>query len=256
MKALAAISALLLAPAGLLAWFAPQSARPTPAGAISCFDSVETRILELVNEERRNQRLSPLQLDETLRAVARNHDDDMLARGFFGHGNPSGEGPSDRIARQHRRLIGQTGENIWESSSDYASRHPDLAREIMKAWMNSPGHRENILRKEYTHLGVGVCAAGREIRATQEFAGIQALLTHPLPAAVKSGSAVDLSTSGSRSADMFDIWSKQKRRALTRPARIPGARLEAPPGVYVLRFYFERAAGSFVIYQGPSIEIR
>jgi uncharacterized protein YkwD len=254
-KVFAAISALLLAPAGLLSWFAPQSARP-PAGAISYLDSVETRILELVNEERRKQRLSSLQLDETLRAIARNHDDDMLARNFFGHVNPSGEGPSDRIARQHRRLIGMTGENIWESSGDYPSRHPDLAAEIMQAWMKSPGHRENILRKEFTHLGVGVCAAGREIRATQEFAGIRALLTHPLPAAVKYGTAVDLSTSGSRSADMFDIWSKQTGRALTRAERIPGARLEAPPGVYVLRFYFVRAAGSFVIYEGPSIEIR
>jgi uncharacterized protein YkwD len=254
-KAFAAICALLLAPAGLPSWFAPQAARP-PAGAISYLDSVETRILEFVNEERRNQGLSPLQLDETLRAIARNHDDDMLARGFFGHGNPSGEGPADRIERQHRRLIGMTGENIWESSGDYPSRHPDLAAEIMRAWMNSPGHRENILRKEYTHLGVGVCAAGREIRATQEFAGIQALLTHPLPATVKSGSAVDLSNTGNRSADMFDIWSKQKGLALARPARIAGARLEAPPGVYVVRFYFVRTPGSFAIYEGPSIEIR
>jgi uncharacterized protein YkwD len=242
-RALATVSALLLAAAPL-------------AGAAACLDTVENRILELVNLERRNRGLAPLQVDETLRRIARNHDDDMLARRFFSHVNPSGEGPSDRIARQHRRLIGVTGENIWESSGDYASRHSDLAGEIMRGWMSSPGHRENILRKDFTHLGAGVCAEGREIRATQEFATIQALLAHPLPAVVKYGSAVDLSTSGGRPADLFDIWSKRAARAITRAAPIPRARLEAPPGIYVLRFYFSRGPGRFTIDEGPSIEIR
>jgi uncharacterized protein YkwD len=232
-----------------------QSERPR-VGATACLDAVETRILELAGEERRNRGLAPLQLDETLRSIARNHDDDMLARRFFGHVNPSGEGPADRIERQHRRLIGVTGENIWESSGEYASAHADLGAEIMRAWMNSPGHRENILRKEFTHLGAGVCAAGREIRATQEFATIQALLTRPLPAVVKSGSAVDLSTAGGKTAELFDIWSKENARAMTRAAPTQGARLDAPPGDYVLRFYFGRGPGSFTIYEGPSVEIR
>jgi hypothetical protein len=228
---------------------------PSPVGG-ACLDPVETRILELVNQERSSRGLAPLQGEETLRAIARSHDDDMLARGFFSHVNPSGEGPSDRIARRHRRLIGVTGENIWASSGDDASRHPDLAGEIMRAWMNSPGHRDNILRKEFTHLGTGVCAAGREIRATQEFAGIECLLEHPLPAVVRSGSAVDLSTSGGQSPVMFDVWSKQNARPITRAQPIPGARIEAPPGAYVLRFYFERGLGSFTIFEGPSLEIR
>jgi hypothetical protein len=217
---------------------------------------VETRILELVNQERRNRGLAAVRVDDTLRTIARNHDDDMLARGFFGHVNPSGEGPSERIERQHRRLIGVTGENVWESSGKFASEHADLAGEIMRAWMSSPGHRENILREEYTHLGAGVCTAGREIRATQDFAHIQSLLIKPLPAVVQSGSTVDLSTSGGGSAAMFDIWSKRSGRAVTQPATTFGAKLTAPPGVYVLRFYFGRGATSFTIYEGPSIEIR
>jgi hypothetical protein len=67
---------------------------------------------------------------------------------------------------------------------------------------------------------------------------------------------VDLSTSGRNSADMFDIWSKRNGRAMTNAEPIPGARLEAPPGVYVMRFYFARGTGRFEIYEGPSIEIR
>ena len=235
---------------------ARAQSKPPLAAAAACLEPVEARILELVNQERSNRRLPPLRLDEKLREIARNYDGDMLARGFFSHVDPSGDGPSDRIARQHRRLIGVTGENLWESSGVEASRHADLAAEIMRGWMSSPGHRENILHKQYTHLGAGVCAAGSEIRATQEFADIQSLLTHPLPAAVKSGSPVDLSTSGRNSAEMFDIWSKRNGRAMTNAEPIPGARLEAPPGLYVLRFYFARGTGRFEIYEGPSIEIR
>jgi uncharacterized protein YkwD len=252
-KALAVGFAIL---AALAAPLASQPARRPLLGATACLDSVESRILELVNAERRNHGLGPVQLDTALRAIARDHDDDMLARGFFSHVNPSGEGPADRIERQHRSLIGITGENIWESSGEYASQHSDLAAEIMKAWMNSPGHRENILRKEFTHLGAGVCTAGREIRATQDFASVQSFLTHPLPAAIGSGSSVDLSTYGGKAPDMFDLWSKQNRRAAGSAAPIPGARLQAPRGIYVLRFYYGRGPRSFTIYEGPTIEIR
>jgi hypothetical protein len=210
----------------------------------------------MVNEERGRRGLTRLRVDETLRTIARNHDDDMLARAFFSHVNPSGEGPGERTERQHRRLIGVTGENIWESSGNFASQHADLAADIMKGWMNSAGHRENILRAEFTDLGVGVCAAGREIRATQDFANTQCLLVRPLPAVAKSGTPVDLATTGGRTAELFDIWSKRSGRAVTQPAPILGAKLAAPPGVYVVRFYFAKGPGRFTIYEGPSVEIR
>jgi uncharacterized protein YkwD len=247
---------LAAAPASLRA---AQSARPPedPApGAAACLDAVEDRILNLVNAERSGRRLPLVRPEATLRAIARNHDEDMLARRFFSHVNLFGEGPSDRIERQHRRLIGIAGENIWESSGEFASRHPDLGAEIMKAWMASPGHRENILRAEFTNLGVGVCAAGSEIRATQDFALVQALLRTPLPASAGPGWTVDLSNDGKNFAGLFDIYSKAKRAAFMSPTPISGARLDAPPGLYVLRFYFERARDRYTIYEGPSIEIR
>ena len=228
-----------------------------PLGATACLDNVEDRILEIVNSERAKVRFAPVLPEPTLRAIARNHDDDILGRRFFSHINPSGEGPDDRIQRQHRRLIGVTGENIWESSGEYAAQQADLAGEIMKGWMGSPGHRENILRAEFTHLGVGVCAAGREIRATQDFAAIQAVLHTPLPASVQPGWQVFLSVEGGKKfAELFDLWSKTTRAPATKPAAVTGARIEAPPGVYVVRFYFERAPNSFNIFDGPSLEVR
>ncbi len=231
--------------------------RPPPTGAISHLGTVEARILEIVNEERKRQHVGPLQFGETLRSIAQNHSDDMLTRVFFDHVNPSGEGPSDRIARQDRRLIGTTGENIWEFTGYDPSNLSGLAEKIMRDWMSSPGHRENILRREFTYLGVGVSAAGAEVRATQDFAHIQALLDQPLPAAAKQGTLVDLSTSGNgRPAERFDIWSTEKGMVVAGPALISGAKLDAPPGIYTLRFYYVRAPGSFTILAGPRIEIQ
>lgn len=225
-------------------------------GATACLDGVEARVVEMVNDERARRRLARLRVDQTLRAIARNHDDDMLARGFFSHVNPSGEAPQDRIERQHRRLVGVTGENIWESSGEFASQHADLAAEMMKGWMESAGHRENILRAEFTDIGVGVCAAGREIRATQDFANTQCLLARPLPAVVRSGAPVDLAATGARTAELFDLWSKRQGRAVARAAPILGAKLAAPPGLYVVRFYFSTGPGRYAIFEGPSVELR
>lgn len=245
------------APEGARPLASASGVRPTPTGAISHLSTVEARILEIVNEERKQQHVAPIQLGETLRTIAQDHSDDMLKRAFFDHVNPSGEGPSDRIARQERRLIGTTGENIWEFTGYDSARSSGLAEKIMRDWMGSPGHRENILRKEFTHLGVGVSAAGAEVRATQSFANVQALLDQPLPVAAKQGTTVDLSTSGNgRPADRFDIWSTEKGMAVAGPMLVGGAKLDAPPGVYTLRFYYARAPGSFTIVAGPRIEIQ
>ncbi|MCX5893685.1 MAG: CAP domain-containing protein, partial [Deltaproteobacteria bacterium] len=64
-------------------------------------------------------------------------------------------------------------ENIWEGSNLSPADREALARRIMDAWMSSPGHRQNILNPDYTHLGVGVAASGAEISATQLFATLR-----------------------------------------------------------------------------------
>jgi uncharacterized protein YkwD len=59
------------------------------------------------------------------------------------------------------------GENIWAGSSHVAVSPVALARHILDAWLSSPGHRGNILNPEDTHVGLGIAAKGREIRAKQ-----------------------------------------------------------------------------------------
>ncbi|MGH9935457.1 MAG: CAP domain-containing protein, partial [Blastocatellia bacterium] len=143
---------------------------------ISRLDQVEQLVFELTNAERRKARLRDLTREDKLRQIAEEHSDDMLARGFFEHVNPDGQSPADRVALGHRQLIGGSGENIWLGTGMDLSDPGKLAGEIVRDWMNSSGHRENILRDGYTHLGVGISVIGKEVRATQLFAAARAYL--------------------------------------------------------------------------------
>jgi len=106
----------------------------------------EQRVLELVNIERTRHGLFPVVWDDTLAGVARDHSRDMAINGFSGHIGPDGSNVSDRL---HRVGIAYL---MWAENVSVGRRSADAA---MSAWMDSPGHRANILRPEVTHIGVG-----------------------------------------------------------------------------------------------------
>lgn len=127
---------------------------------------VEQRIFYYNNIERANAGEPPLKWDEQLAIIGRDDCVDMAARGFFDHINPDGETPSDRAIRhgyQVEKDFGSyfrvgVGENI-AMLSNYHGTPDELARFIMDAWMNSPGHRANIVDsfdQRFTVIGVGV----------------------------------------------------------------------------------------------------
>ncbi len=153
--------------------YPPPSAWGPRAPAPAHLQDVEEWIWRFTNEIRQRAGLPPLAKEGTLSAVAQAYSDDMLRRGFFSHTNPEGLTVRDRLSPYFSGSIRSLGENIWEGSNLSAANREALARYIMNAWMSSPGHRENILSADYTHLGVGVTALGREIRATQDFANLQ-----------------------------------------------------------------------------------
>ncbi len=216
-------------------------------------EEIERLVLELVNENRRRAGRTNLAPDDTLRDSARRHSDDMLLRNFFEHVNPDGAAPADRIARLHRRLVGLTGENIWMGSGQDAARQRELAAEIVRDWMGSPGHRENILRPEYTHVGVGVAVKGGEVRATQNFAFARALLDRPVPAAVRGGEMLDLATNPA--AEKYDFWLSEKGERAGDSLELSDAAVRISPGSYKLRFYFKKPDG-YAIFTGPQVEVK
>lgn len=246
------------AQAGAPAWAEPagvSALSTTPVTGIVHPEAVERQVLELTNRQRQANGLLPaLQAEETLRKIARGHSDDMLQRGFFDHENPDGESPADRVARQHRRLIGISGENIWECSNCSQPPYTDLAEIIVDGWMNSHDHRRNILKPEFTHLGVGISIAGHQVKATQCFAGVRTWLKEALPLQVRGGQRLDLATAAA--SEMFDLWSSQRGIKVAGSFPVSEARIPATPGTFKLRFYFRESDTGFTIYNGPQIEVR
>jgi uncharacterized protein YkwD len=124
-------------------------ARSTPTTAPASTDAVtaaRAQILGLVNQQRATAGCKPLTASSPLDRLAQNFSQDMAARGFFDHTDPDGHTPWDRAKALGITNLG--GENIARGQAD--------AQAVMDAWMNSPGHRANILNCDYTTLGVGI----------------------------------------------------------------------------------------------------
>ncbi|MGW7074777.1 CAP domain-containing protein [Streptomyces sp. NPDC054866] len=108
-------------------------------------------VLRLTNAERTAAGLRPLSPDPILTVAAQGHSADMIARAFYSHTSPEGGEPWHRASAAgstHRAI----GENIA-----CGQRTP---AEVVDGWMNSPGHRANILKPSFTHLGVGFAGGG------------------------------------------------------------------------------------------------
>jgi hypothetical protein len=111
-----------------------------------------TLTLCLLNEERARKGLAPLRAEARLELASQRHSEDMARRSFFEHETPEGVDPQARIlATGYPATNAFTGENI--ARGEFAESSPV---EIVDSWMHSPGHRENILRAEFTEVGVGV----------------------------------------------------------------------------------------------------
>jgi uncharacterized protein YkwD len=109
-------------------------------------DPAVTEVVRLVNAARSDAGCSPLRVDSRLATAARLHSEDMAQRNYFSHTSLDGRSPWDRMTAQG--YTDGSGENIAAGYSTPAS--------VMAGWMNSPGHRANILNCSSTAIGVGV----------------------------------------------------------------------------------------------------
>lgn len=162
-----------------LEWSSPPAFSQTfssgpSAPGIQTLPEVENEVGRLTNDYRRQHGLPPLAPDPNLIDASRQHSVDMLTRRFFSHQNPEGRSFMERLPPGYGSRISQSGENIWTGSGYYPFNPQNLARMIMNAWISSPGHCKNILTPGFTHVGIGVAAFGREVRATQIFIEIGA----------------------------------------------------------------------------------
>lgn len=129
----------------------------------SGLDALE--IIMITNEERAKDGAPPLSFNAKLAEEAMAKAKDMIVKQYFAHKSPDGINVSD-LANIHGYAYSLIGENL--ALGDFVS-----SRDVMNGWMNSPGHRANILKKGYTEIGVAAIMGGYEGRqvwyAVQEF---------------------------------------------------------------------------------------
>ncbi|MET0615934.1 MAG: CAP domain-containing protein [Thermoleophilaceae bacterium] len=109
-----------------------------------------------LNAERARHRLSPLRLNRRLAAAARGHSRAMARRHFFSHDSLTGASFLDRI-RGTGYLRGARSWSVGENIA-YGSGRLSTPNAIGRAWMNSPGHRANILSRSFRSIGIGIAA--------------------------------------------------------------------------------------------------
>ena len=120
----------------------------TPTENASVF-VLESELLRLVNDLRASEGLDALVHWDVVAAVARAHSEHMCVHRFINHVSPEGTTPGERMS-----MAGVVGSRVGENlAAGYAA-----PQDVLDSWLTSPGHRENILRKEFTHGGAGYAA--------------------------------------------------------------------------------------------------
>lgn len=124
---------------------------------------MENQVRDRINAIRQRQGLSQLRHNEKLAQVARNYSRKMAAQNFFSHTSPQGDTMVQRV-RSAGIFYLVLGENLFTSTNI-----PQPVQAAVNGWMNSTGHRENILRSEYRETGIGIWRRGNTYYFTQLF---------------------------------------------------------------------------------------
>ena len=169
---------------------------PTPSVPQKATDewilAVESEVHRLTNEERVKRSLRPLSYDPVLASIAQGHSKDMAQLDYFDHDNLRGQAPSDRAGQAGYRCRKDCGsyytvgiaENIFQTwlfssyttslsglvvSRNYMTME-EIASQVVDGWINSPGHRENILNARYDREGIGIAVSSDgKVYVTQNF---------------------------------------------------------------------------------------
>lgn len=137
---------------------------------------VERLVREEVNQERSERGLSQLSESASLNEQSRLHSDDMAAHDELAHNLP-GSTTDERLSQASCPTGGENVAQSWvyedittESGTEYLTTEEELASSLTRQWMNSPGHRENMLRTQWSETGVGITITDNDkVYATQMF---------------------------------------------------------------------------------------
>ena len=118
----------------------------TPVNADEALDRTVSRMLKHVNMQRAMNGERPLVLNRRLTSAAQNHAEDMVRRDFLDHKSPDGRGLQDRVA---------SAGYPWRAIAENVAAGLSSPESTTESWMTSPGHRDNMLNREYMEAGIG-----------------------------------------------------------------------------------------------------
>ena len=130
-----------------------NSNQNSSGGIIATADltSDEKEVFNLINTQRTNNGLAALKIDNEVQNVARIKAQDMVNNNYFSHSSPTYGSPFDML-KSFKVSYNSAGENIAGNSSNSGA---------VNAWMNSPGHKANILNSSFNYTGIGVVLSPR-----------------------------------------------------------------------------------------------
>ncbi|MEA5515820.1 CAP domain-containing protein [Nodularia sp. UHCC 0506] len=140
-----------------------KSPQPLPPTQSATTNQMEIAIRQRINEVRQDEGLQPLEHNEKLAQVARNYSRQMAEKNFFSHTGNDGSTLQDRV-QASGMIYWVVGENLFKSTNV-----PQPVKVAVDGWMESPGHRENILRPVFIETGVGVWRVNNTYYITQLF---------------------------------------------------------------------------------------
>lgn len=252
--AFAALPAMARAQTGasIVTYFERLRGRLGDAGGGRFLPAAEDALLGEHNRFRAGQALQPLTRHPALDLAARAQAADMVERNYFAHEAPEGFTGVERVGLFARRFVGLAGENLVEVMGG----PPSSAEELARLWRSSPGHRANMLRAGYSHVGFGVARKGDRTVAAAAFGESFAELAEPV---------------AFRVGDIASVRQTLGQRSPVRGfalAPVGGGRsvgpfwLEDPPpaidvaGAYAIKAYLADPTqhGRYIIVDGPVIE--
>lgn len=127
-----------------------QKTAATPAADAS-ISSIEQQVLTLTNQERAKEGLKPLATDSALMSTARAKSSDMSKNNYFSHTSPTLGSPFEQMKAKGIQ---------YKAAAENIAMGQRTAAEVVKGWMESPGHRANIMNGNFTHIGIGYDAQG------------------------------------------------------------------------------------------------
>ena len=245
------------------AQWAEQVLASPPAG-MQFLPTLEDRLAERIGVARREHDLGALRRAAGLQRAARAHAIDMLQRDYTGHIGPAGRSAAERVGILDRRFIGLTGENLAENvglpAAAVADQVGPMAFKLVSGFLDSSGHRKNLLNPDYTRHGIGAAVEGDRLVVVHVFGDRHAALAQDLQLQVAQGAELPLAF------EQNESLSTPAKYAFGRPGEPTGevvpldvelTEVAVEPGTYQLRFFLPtEQSNRFAVVNGPILVVQ